>query len=81
MLMRKGIDIFFSCSALMYMKSVIINCMTNIAFIPQFKINFISYLKSLFNCLFISSPDPKVQIRFKYTNGAASSSVHTVKVV
>ena len=48
MLMRKGIDIYFSCSALIYMKSVIINCMTNIAFIPQFKINFISLSKIAF---------------------------------
>ena len=40
------------------------NCMTNIPFIPQFKINFISLSnKSLFKCLFISSPDPKAQIR------------------
>ena len=43
-----GNDIYFSCSALIYMKVFIKNCMTNIPFIPRFKINFISLSKNRF---------------------------------
>ena len=60
MLMHIGIYLYFFMFGFNIHQSFIKNCMTNIQFIPQFKINFISLSKkSLFKCLFISSPDPK----------------------
>ena len=83
MLMRKGIDIYFFMFGFNIHEVIYQKLYDEIYHsFHSLRLILLPYLKKpLFKCLFLSSPDPKAQIRHYYANGAASSSVHTVHVV